>query len=453
VNNVINFVTAFSGIAAAVTVVGLLNPILLVVVLLAQAPGAWAAVRSARIRYMTQFALTDSYRRKYILADLIGERRTAAELRSFTMRSFLIGRVARLAAYARSAELTAARRQTVTQVLASAMGGIATAGVYASLGGLLAAGVLPLSVAGTAVLAIRAAQASLQQLMFAVNQCYEEGLYFTDYLAFCQDALGKLPAAGSAAVPEEFSRIAVSGVTFTYPGATSPALREVSIDIARGEVVALVGENGSGKTTLAKVLAGLYQPSSGSVCWDSVSLSDVDGEPLRERIAVIAQDHANWPLTVRHNITMGRPLDDELLASAVAASGAETVVSSLARGYDTLLAREFKQGAELSGGQWQRIAAARGLYRTAPLLIMDEPTAALDARAEYALFSSIRSLALDRTVLIITHRLASVRHADRIYVLANGSVIEAGTHASLMALGGQYAELYTLQASQYAPGS
>jgi ATP-binding cassette subfamily B protein/ATP-binding cassette subfamily C protein len=226
-------------------------------------------------------------------------------------------------------------------------------------------------------------------------------------------------------------------------------LCDVSIEIGRGEVVALVGENGSGKTTLAKVLAGLYRPSSGSVCWDSVSLSDVDGEHLRERIAVIAQDHANWPLTVRHNITMGRPLDASLLASSVAASGAETVISGLTRGYDTLLARQFKDGAELSGGQWQRIAAARGFYRTAPLLIMDEPTAALDARAEYALFSSIRSLALDRTVLIITHRLASVRHADRIYVLARGSVTEAGTHGSLMALGGQYAELYTLQASQY----
>jgi ATP-binding cassette subfamily B protein len=449
VNDVIDVVTAFASIAAAVTVVGVLNPVLVVVVLLAQVPGAWAAVRSARIQYVTRFALVDSYRRKDILADLIAERRTAAELRSFTMRSFLIGRLSRLAAYTRDAELTAARRQTVTRVLASVLGGIATAGVYASLGALLAVGALPLSVAGTAVLAIRSAQGSLQQLMFAVNQCYEEGLYFSDYLAFCADALDRLPSAGSALVPAEFSRIAVSGVTFTYPGASSPALRDVSIAIGHGEIVALVGENGSGKTTLAKVLAGLYRPSAGSVCWDSVSLADVDGETLRERIAVIAQDHANWPLTVRHNITMGRPLDSSLLTAAAASSGADTVISGLSRGYDTLLARQFKDGAELSGGQWQRIAAARGFYRTAPLLIMDEPTAALDARAEYALFSSLRSLAEDRTVLLITHRLASVRHADRIYVLAHGAVIESGTHASLMALGGQYAELFTLQASQY----
>ncbi len=449
VNNVINCMTAFVGIAAAATVVGVLNPILLAVLLVAQLPGAWAAIRSARIRYVTRFALIDSFRRKYILAELIAERRTAAELRSFTMRSFLLDRVSRLAAYARNAELAAARRQAITKVVASVMGGVATAGVYAALGGLLAAGALPLSIAGTAVLAIRSAQAALSQLMYAVNQCYEEGLYFSDYLAFCADALSRLQPPARKLAPTEFEQIVASGVTFSYPGAAEPALRDVNVEIRRGEVIALVGENGSGKTTLAKVLAGLYQPASGSIRWDSASICDVDGESLRERIAVIAQDHGNWPLTVRHNITMGRSLDEELLASAAGASGADTVISGLSSGYDTLLARQFKDGAELSGGQWQRIAAARGFYRVAPLLIMDEPTAALDARAEYALFSSIRTLALDRSVLIITHRLASVRHADRIYVLAHGQVIEAGTHGELMELGGQYAELYTLQASQY----
>ena len=441
--------TAFAGLGSAAVVVGVLSPILLLVVLLAQLPGAWAAIRSARIRYVTRFALIDSYRRKWILSHLIATRQTAAELRSFTMRGFLLDRFARLAAYARNAELTAARRTTETQVVASAMSGVATFGVYATLGALLASGALPLSVAGTAVLALRSAAGSIQQLMYAVNQCYEEGLYFSDYLAFCANAADRIPATGTVAAPSAFSRITADEVTFSYPGVATPALRDVSIEINCGEVIALVGENGSGKTTLAKILAGLYRPSAGRVRWDEVSISDVDGDPLREQIAVIAQDHGNWPLSVRDNITMGRRFDDALLTAAVTASGADTVISELAKGYDTLLAREFKDGAELSGGQWQRIAAARGIYRTAPLLIMDEPTAALDARAEYALFSSLRLLAQDRTVLIITHRLASVRQADRIYVLAHGRVIESGTHAELLDLGGQYAELYTLQASQY----
>jgi ATP-binding cassette subfamily B protein/ATP-binding cassette subfamily C protein len=449
VNNMINWLTAFSSMAAAAVVVGVLQPVLLLVLLLAQLPGAWSAIRSARIEYVTRFALVDAYRRQWIFTHLAAERNTAAELRSFTMRPFLLDRLGRVMSYVRNAELTAARRQTTTKVVASGLGGVATAGVYAALGGLLAVGALPLSAAGTAVLAIRSAGSALQNLMYAVNQCYEEGLYFSDYLAFCADAESRLRAPGVADVPLDPERLEVTAVSFTYPGSPDPALTDVTVSLKRGEVVALVGENGSGKTTLAKILAGLYQPSSGSVTWDDVPIETVDAEALRERIAVIAQDHANWPLTVRHNITMGRDLDAELLTAAVTASGADTVIDGLAKGYDTLLARQFKEGAELSGGQWQRIAAARGFYRMEPLLIMDEPTAALDARAEYALFSSLRSLAQDRTVLIITHRLASVRHADRIYVLSGGRVIETGTHASLMALGGQYAELYTLQASQY----
>jgi ATP-binding cassette subfamily B protein/ATP-binding cassette subfamily C protein len=345
--------------------------------------------------------------------------------------------------------MRAAARQTATRVIAQVATGIATAGVYLVLGVLLSVGLVPLAIAGTAVIAIRSAQASLASLLYAVNQCYEEGLYFSDYLAFCADATRRIPPAGTRPVPDGFDRITADRVTFSYPDAAEPALHEVSVEIGRGEVVALVGENGSGKTTLAKILAGLYRPGTGAVYWDQTSLGDVDPEPMRELIAVIAQDHANWPLTVRHNIAMGRTANPGGLAAAAAASGADTVIEKLAHGYDTLLDRRFKDGTELSGGQWQRIAAARGFYRSAPLLIMDEPTAALDARAESALFSSVREHAKGRSVLLITHRMASVRHADRIYVLRDGRVIEQGMHAQLMELGGQYAELYTLQAAPY----
>ena len=449
VSSVLDCVTGIAGIVSAALVVAVLQPILLVLLLLAELPGAWAAVRSARIEYVTGFALADSERRKWMLTDLMAERHTAAEMRSFTLRHFMLARVARLAAYSRDAHLKAANRETSTRVMAQAAGGVATAGVYIALGILLAVGAIPLAVAGTAVLAIRSAQASLSSLLYAVNRCYEQGLYFSDYLAFCADAARRIPPPGTRPVPAGFDRITVDRVTFTYPGAGRPALNEVSIEIGQGEVVALVGENGSGKTTLAKILAGLYRPGGGAVYWDATAVADMDAEPLRERIAVIAQDHANWPLTVRHNIVMGRGADPGLLAQASAASGADSVIETLPNGYDTLLDRHFKNGAELSGGQWQRIAAARGFYRTAPLLIMDEPTAALDARAEYALFTSIPKHAEQRSVLLITHRLASVRHADRIYVLHHGRVIEEGTHGDLLALGGQYADLYNLQASQY----
>jgi len=447
--DVINCVTGAVGIVSAAVVITVLQPVLLGLLVIAELPGGWAAVRAARIGYTTSFALADSRRRKWILTDLMADRRTAAELRSFTLRGFLLTRVARLAAYERGAQLTAPRRQAATQAVAHAAGGVATAGVYVVLGILLSIGAVPLAVAGTAVLTIRSAQSSLSTLLYAVNQCYEDGLYFSDYLAFCAECAARVPTGGSLPAPAGFTTITVDSVTFSYPNSADPALSEVSIDIGRGEVVALVGENGSGKTTLAKLVAGLYQPDSGAVFWDQTASADIDPEQLRNQIAVIAQDHANWPLTVRHNITMGRASESARLAEAAAAAGADTVIEDLPHGYDTLLARQFKDGAELSGGQWQRVAVARGFYRSAPLLIMDEPTAALDARAEYALFASVRQHARDRSILIITHRLASVRHADRIYVLRNGRVAEQGGHAELMALGGTYAELYTLQASQY----
>jgi ATP-binding cassette, subfamily B, bacterial len=449
VSAVINCVTGISQIASATVVVALLHPILVALLVFAELPGGWAAVRTARIRYATNFALADSHRRKWILTDLMAWRRTAAELRSFTLREFLLERVSKLTVYQRNAQLDAARRQTTTQVIANVAGGIATGGVYVTLGILLAIGAIPLAVAGTAVLAIRTAQSALATLMYAVNQSYEQGLYFSDYLTFCADAEQRISPPGNAPVPDDFAEITASGVTFTYPGGTEPALHDVTVEIGRGQVVALVGENGSGKTTLAKILAGLYLPEAGAVHWDRTPIAEMDPRQLRERIAVIAQDHANWPLTVRHNIMMGRPADPARLADAVAAADAGPVIDELPLGYDTLLDRQFKDGAELSGGQWQRIAVARGFYRSAPLLIMDEPTAALDARAEHALFASVRKHAEKRTIVIITHRLASARQADRIYVLHHGRVVEQGTHADLMALDGQYAELYTLQAAQY----
>jgi len=215
-------------------------------------------------------------------------------------------------------------------------------------------------------------------------------------------------------------------------------------------VVALVGENGSGKTTLAKIMSALYEPDEGRVLWDSVDLIEVDPDAVRRRIAVIAQDHSHWPLSVRDNITMGDDQGEAAVVAAAEVAGADEVVAELPHGYDTLIDRRFKDGQELSGGQWQRVAVARGFHRDAPLLICDEPTAALDARAEHALFERVRRHSEGRTVLLITHRLASVRYADRIYVLDHGKVSDEGTHADLMAHGGLYAELYSLQADAYA---
>ncbi|WP_084960133.1 ABC transporter ATP-binding protein [Thermoactinospora rubra] len=449
VSSTINVVTAFVGLAAVAGVLSVLHPVLLPLLVLAVLPDAWAAVRTARMRYMTMYSLIPATRRKWIIADLLARRESAAEVRSFTMRGFLLRFYDAVARAQQEVMLRLARRQTLARLTGEALGGLGAGLVYAALGVLLAVGAIPLAVAGTAVLAIRQGQTSLGNLMFATNRLYEDGLYFTDFLDFCADAERRLPAARRRAAPASFERIVAEDVTFTYPGADSPALTDVSAEINRGEVIALVGENGSGKTTLAKILSGLYSPDSGRITWDGVDLRELDPETVRHGIAVIAQDHTRWPLTARYNITMGTDKGQEALEAAARVAGADEVVAGLPHGYGTLLDRRFKDGHELSGGQWQRIAVARGFHRDAPLLICDEPTAALDARAEHALFERIRSHADGRTVVLITHRLASVRYADRIYVLDHGKVVEEGTHEELMRLDGLYADLYGLQAAAY----
>ncbi|WP_435824290.1 ABC transporter ATP-binding protein [Microbispora amethystogenes] len=449
VSTAIDTVSAVVGLAAAAGVLGVLHPVLLPLLLLAVLPDAWAAVRSARMRYTTNLQLISAHRRKWIIEELLADKDTAAEVRTFTMRGFLLRMFDTVATGEQRAMLALARRQTFTRILGETLGGVGQGVVYVTLGVLLVIGAVPLAVAGTAVLAIRTGQGSLANLLYSTNRLYEEGLYFTDFLDFTARAEARIPPLREREAPERFERITVEDVTFTYPATPAPALRGVSARVERGEVVALVGENGSGKTTLAKILAGLYEPDGGRVLWDDVDVTEVDPDSLRRRIAVIAQDHTRWPLTARHNITMGMERGEGEVVRAAEVAGADQVIAELPLGYRTLLDRRFKNGHELSGGQWQRVAVARGFYRDAPLLICDEPTAALDARAEHALFDRIRRHADGRTVLLITHRLASVRYADRIYVLDHGHVREHGTHDELIALGGLYAELYNLQAEAY----
>jgi ATP-binding cassette subfamily B protein len=226
----------------------------------------------------------------------------------------------------------------------------------------------------------------------------------------------------------------------------------VSLEIGAGEVVALVGENGSGKTTLAKIIAGLYRPQAGRVLWDGVDVAAVDADELRRAVAVVFQDFERYLLPARENVGLGRHerIDDlPAIVAAARRADADEFLGRLPEGYETMLGREFAGGYDLSIGQWQRIALARAFFRDAPFVILDEPTAALDARAESRLFDGIRDLLEGRSVLLISHRFSSVRSADRIYVLDEGRVLEHGSHDDLMAAAGRYAELFPLQAAAY----
>ena len=451
VNLGIELLTSVVGLVAAMSVLGALHPALLPFLVLAVVPVCWATARGVQLRRRNLLSMIAMWRRQRMLAELLAAREPAPELRAFTLRRFLLDEVSGLLARATRREIRLSDTVVRTQLAGTAISGFVTGLTYAVLLWLLWTGEMELAAGGAAAYAINTGIGKLSELAFSANRLFEQGLYFADFESFCELSRTRAERAGAAA-PHGFAEIRLAGVTFRYPDAERPALRDVTMTVRRGEVVALVGENGSGKSTLASVIAGLYRPQHGTVCWDDEDVNSFDPHSMRDRVAVVMQEPTRWPLSARYNITIGRHdrrHDADEVQEAARAGDAHDFVMELTRQYDTLLSRHFTGGADLSGGQWQRLAVSRAFYRDAPLLICDEPTANLDARAEHAVYRRLRELAAGRTVILITHRMASVREADRIYVLDHGEVVERGNHASLMATGGAYAQLFTLQASAY----
>ena len=378
---------------------------------------------------------------------------TAKEVKIFGLNAFLIERYKRLADGFYRANRALAQRRALWGALLTTIG---TLGYYVAYG-LIAWRTLrgDFTIGDLTFLAgsFRRLRTLLESLLSGFSQVAGQALYLDDLFSF----FDVRPEIVSAPNARPFPRTIQMGfvfedVGFIYPGAERWAVRHLSFTLKAGEVLALVGENGAGKTTLVKLLARLYDPDEGRILLDGHDLKDYDLDDLRRNIGVIFQDFVRYHLTAAENIAVGRidALDDrKRIVDAAKRSVADEVIERLPRKYDQVIGKRFRSGVELSGGEWQKVAIARAYMRDAQLLILDEPTAALDARSEFEVFQRFKELSAGKTAVLISHRFSTVRMADRILVLADGQIEAAGTHEELMRQQGRYAELFELQAAGY----
>jgi len=440
--------SAAAQMAAAATVVTVLHPVMLPLLAASVIPCAWGAVRGARIEHAAHHQGIADSRLRNVFRSYTTDRSTADEVRAGTMAAFLIRQYRIVSGRLEAEQLNATRQALVAQGIGDMLTAVGTAATWGVLVLLVTTGRMELAAAGTAALAVRTSGAALATTVRAGARLFRTSLSLDDWARFLVVAGRWACRRGTASVADDGPQvITATDVSFTYPGADTPALNSITLNLKSGEVIALVGENGSGKSTLARVLTGLFLPTEGSVRWDGVDMADADPTAALSKVALVPQDYTRWPLAARENITLGqpRPEGDTAVHAAAEAAGADAVIAALPHGLDTSLARSWWGGHDLSGGQWQRIAVARAFHRDAPVLVMDEPTAALDARAEHRIYMRLKALAASRATVFITHRLANTRLADRIIVLDHGRISEMGTYEELVDLGGDFFEMLKLQ--------
>jgi ATP-binding cassette subfamily B protein len=415
-------------------------------------PLLWARLRYAGQFYRQWQQWTVQERRADYFSQVLTQANHAKEIRIFDLGAYFQQQFRHLRQGTRASKISLALRrtavETLTQILATGViFGALAAIAYQTITGQLTLGSLVMYYQ-----AFQRGQVILRDTARGLASLYEHSLFLLNFTHFLQlKPLVVDPVKPIAMPPRLQQGICVEGVSFHYPHSSRLALRDLNFEIKAGETVAFVGENGAGKTTLVKLLCRLYDPTQGQITWDGIDVRAVAIADLRRQIGVVFQDYARYHLSVKDNIGLGNlDLADETRIQAAAQSaGVEAAIAALPSQYDTLLSNQFAGGEELSIGEWQKIAIARCFLRQASILILDEPTSALDPQAEADIIQHFRQLRRDRTTILISHRLSTVKLADRIFVLENGTMTESGTHTQLIQRQGVYARLFETQAQSY----
>ncbi len=443
-------------IVTIVLMAGLLASLHWILVVLALGSALLSLIIESRVTsklYKYYYHETPEERERGYMADLLVEPRTTKEIRAYVLADYLLGRYRKLSEDLFSQRQKMYRMGSRISTISGIVSGttLALAYVFVALRGI--EGTINPGGVVLVIGAFTSVSATLSQITSTFVAVDQHTTFLDDYFSFLSiGSLISVPANPMAIPDGPITSIEFDNVSFSYPGGTGPAVEGLNLLIRSGELIALVGENGAGKTTLIKLLLRFYDAHNGSVRVGGVDVKELNPEVLRSRIGVLFQDYANYELSVRENVIMGWPYgqaDDKEIMKALRDSRSEWLVQKMPNGLDSKVGRLFEGGHDLSGGEWQRLALARIMYRNADIWILDEPTSALDPEAEAAIFAELKENLKGRIGIVISHRFSTVRIADRIAVVDDGRVTELGTHEELLSAGNRYAELFELQAVGY----
>ena len=429
------------------------NPWLVVLLLVALIPAFLGEAHFNAQSYSLDFRRTPERRELDYVRQTAASVETAKEVKIFGLNAFLIDRFRVLSQSFYAANRQIAQQRALWGAVFTSVGTVGYYLAYAWIIGSTLTGTLTIGDLTFLAGSFRRLRTLLEGLLASFSSTAAQALYLDDLFGFFEVTPEIRSPASPLPMPEPIRQgFVFEDVGFRYPGADRWAVRHLSFTLKAGETLALVGENGAGKTTLVKLLTRLYDPDEGRITLDGRDLRDYDLDALRGAMGVIFQDFVRYNLTAGDNIAVGRisARDDHArIERAASSSLADAVIDGLPQGYDQMIGKRFRNGVELSGGEWQKVAIARAYMRDAQVLVLDEPTAALDARSEFEVFQRFKELSAGKTAVLISHRFSSVRMADRILVLSGGRVEASGTHAELLAQKGRYAELFELQAAGY----